>query len=134
MIHRHTTQGGYITLISTLVVGAVGIAVVAALLTQGVGLSRSAFAREQSAQSGALADACAEEALQQLADNNTFVGTQGLTLGQGSCSYTVTNTGGSTRRVESTGTVGTVTRKVLVVVSVISPQVQLSSWQEVVDF
>ena len=133
-MYTNQTQRGYITLLSVLIVGAVGVAIATTLLLQGTNRSRSSFALQQQAQARALADACAEEGLQQLADNNSFTGTAGLTLGAGECSYTVVDTGGSTRRVEATGTVGTIVQKARIEVSALSPQITLSSWQEVADF
>ena len=125
---------GYVTLVSVLVVSAVGVAIALSLIVLGNGSSRTSFALEQSAQAKGLANACAEEALQQIRDSTPFAGTSGLTLGQGTCTYTVTNTGGNTRRVTASGTVGTIVRKVLILVTSINPAIVLSSWQEVNTF
>jgi hypothetical protein len=126
-------NGGYITLISVLVVGAVGVAIALSLILLGVGSSRTSFAVEQSNQAKALANACAEEALQQIRDSTPFTGSGNLTLGQGTCSYTVTSQGGSNRTVTASGTVGTIVRKVTVVINAINPLITPTSWQEVSD-
>jgi len=133
---KHKLQGnkGYITLISVLVVGAVGVAITTSLLLFGLGSSRSSFAAEQSAQARALAGACAEEALQQIRDSTPYTGSDSLSLGQGSCDYTVTNGGGQNRTIEATGTVGSVVRKVRVVIDTINPSINITSWQELADF
>lgn len=81
----------------------------------------------------ALAQACAEEGLQQIRDNTAYTGTGTLTLGAGSCSYTVANTGGTTRTVVTSGTVGTVVRKVSVAISGYSPRIVVTLWQEVAN-
>jgi hypothetical protein len=127
-------RGGYITLVSVLVVGAVGLAITTSLLLLGIGTSRNSFANEQSYQAKALSNACAEEGLQQIRDSTPFTGSGSLTLGQGTCSYTVTSQGGSNRTVTSTGTVGTIIRKVKVIIININPTITISSWQEVADF
>ena len=129
----HKQQKGFITLISVLVVGAVGIAIALSLLLLGVGNSRTSFAVEQSNQAKALANACAEEALQQIRDSTSFTGTASLTLGQGTCTYTVTSQGGSNRTITASGTVGTIIRKVKIIISGINPQITVTSWQEVAD-
>lgn len=127
-------QKGYIALITVLVTGAVGVAIAVSLLLLGLGSSRTSFALEQSNQAKALANACAEEALQQIRDSTSFTGTGNLSLGQGTCSYTVTNDGGENRTVTASGTVGTVVRKVKIIINAINPAIILASWQEVADF
>lgn len=125
---------GYITLISILVVGAVGVAITTSLLLLGLGSSRTSFALEQSNQAKALANACAEEALQQIRDSTPFTGTGNLTLGQGTCMYTVTSQGGQNRTITASGTVGTIVRKVEIIITKINPAITVSTWQEVADF
>lgn len=122
---------GYITLISVLIIGAVGVAIAGSLLLLGLGSSRTSFALQQSNQAKALANACMEEALQRISDSIPFTGTGILTLGQGTCTYTVTSTGGQNRTITSSGTVGTIIRKVSVAITKITPSIVISSWQEV---
>ena len=122
---------GYITLLSVLVVGAVGIAITVSLVTLGVGASRSSFAYQQLHQAKALANACAEEALQQIRSLDTFTGANNLTLGVETCSYSVTSQGGQNRTINATGTVGTIVRKVQVSLTAINPNLIVSSWHEV---
>lgn len=125
---------GYITLISVLVVGAVGVTIALSLILLGLGSSRTSFAVEQSNQAKALANACAEEALQQIRDSTPYTGSGNLSLGQGTCSYTVTSQGGQNRTIVSTGTVGTIVRKVKIIITKINPNITVSTWQEVADF
>jgi hypothetical protein len=127
-------KSGFIVLLSVLVFGAVGLAVTASLLISGVGASRTSFAVEQSYQAWALADACAEEALQQIAAATSFTGSGNLTLGEGDCSYTVTSRGGQNRTIEAEGTVDNTVRRVEVTIDQISPTINIASWQEVADF
>jgi len=124
---------GYITLISVLVVGAVGGAIGISLILLGLGASRSSFAFEQSAQAKALAEACAEEAMQQIHDQSTFTGNGTLTLGQGTCTYAVTSQGGQSRTIVSTGIVGSIVRRERVIVDQITPVIRAASWQDVAD-
>lgn len=127
-------SGGYVTLLSVLVLGAVGVAIAVSLLLLGLGSSRTSFALEQSNQAKALANACAEEALQQIRDATPFTGTGNLALGQGTCSYTVTSQGAQNRTIIASGTIGTIVRKVKIIINNISPVIQVISWQEVADF
>lgn len=126
---------GFITLISVLVVGAVGVAITLSVILLGLGSSRTSFALEQSNQAKALANACAEEALQQIKDSTPFTSTgTSLTLGQGTCTYTVTNDGAQNRTITAIGTVGMIIRKSKILISQISPSITVTSWQEVADF
>lgn len=127
-------KSGYIALITVLVTGAVGVAIAVSLLLLGLGSSRTSFALEQSNQTKALANACAEEALQQIKDSTPFTGAGNLTLGQGSCNYTVTSGGAQNRTITSTGTVGTIIRKVKITIDKITPSINVTSWQEVAEF
>jgi len=125
---------GYVALITVLITGAIGVAIATSLLLLGLGSSRTSFALEQSNQAKALANACSEEALQQIRDSTPFTGTGSLTLGQGTCGYTVVNDGGEIRTVTASGTVGTVVRKIKIIVNTINPAINLTSWQEAADF
>jgi len=116
-----------------LVVGAVGIAVTLSLILLGLGSSRTSFALEQSNQTKALTNACAEEAMQQIRDSMSFTGNGNLSLRQGTCNYTVTSQGGQNRTITALGTVGTIVRKVKIIISKINPTITVTSWQEVAD-
>jgi hypothetical protein len=100
----------------------------------GIGSSKTSIAMYQSRQSLAAAHSCGEEALETIRENNGFVGNGNLTLGAASCSFTVTNKGGESRNVASSGSVGTITRKVEIEIDAISPVINVTSWQEVADF
>ncbi len=127
-------QKGYIALITVLVIGAVGVAITISILLLGLGSSRTSFSLEQSNQAKALANACSEEALQQIHDSVPFEGTGNLTLGQGTCTYTVTKFTGHNRTITAAGTVATTTRRVSITLDKITPNINITSWQEVADF
>lgn len=127
-------QAGYVTLLTVLIVSAVGVAIASSLLLLGLGSSRSSLSLQQSKQAGALADACVEEALQQIRFSTSYSGTATLSFGTSSCTYLVTVGGGENRNIESTGTVGAVVRRVEVDLSQINPKIVVSSWQEVASF
>ncbi|MDH3324750.1 MAG: hypothetical protein OEL89_03870 [Candidatus Peregrinibacteria bacterium] len=124
----------YVTLVAVLVVGAVSLAVSTSLIMLGLGTSRTSLARAQSYQAKSITNACAEMALEGIRLDAGHLGTQNLTLGQGSCSYTVTTQGGESRIIEAIGTVGTVVRKMKISITAINPYITVSSWKEVSDF
>jgi len=143
----YKNQKGFLTLISTLIVAAIGLSISVSLLLLGLGSSRTSFLTVQSYQANSLANACAEEALQQIYDSMImpdpipdpepvlvpYTGNGSLSLGQGVCSYTVTSTGGNHRKIVASGTVGTIIRKIQATTSSVAPII-ISSWQEVADF
>ena len=132
--HRCGNNEGYMLLLSVLVLGAVALAAAVSILLLGLGLERTSFALEQSNQAKALANACAEEALQQIRDSVPFEGAGSLALGQGNCSYAVTKLSGQNRTIIASGTTGTTIRKVSIALDKITPSINITSWQEVADF
>lgn len=128
------TPSAYITLMSVLVVGAVGGAIAVSLMLLGFGSSRTSFAAEQSIQAQALANACLEEALQRVRESTSFTGNGDLTLGSGSCAFSVTSQGPENRTLEISGTIGTIIQRTVVTIEEIDPRIIVTSWQEVSDF
>ncbi|PWB39141.1 MAG: hypothetical protein C3F02_00790 [Parcubacteria group bacterium] len=129
-IWYNINRNGYVTLLSVLVVSAVGIAIVTSMILLGLGSSRTSFADEQSNQAKALVNACAEEGLQQIRSSTAYTGSGNLSLGQGTCTYTVTSQGGSNRTIVASSTVGLIIRKSKVIINQITPLIQVVSWQE----
>ncbi len=127
----YNKEHGYVTLLSVLIVGAVGIAVTATLLLSGVIATQNSIVFTQSNQAQALSHACTEEALQQIRDLSSYTGTGSLVFTNGSCTYTVTNLGGTDRNILSTGIVNTIVRKEQVRITKINPMIEVVSWQEV---
>lgn len=124
-------SGGYIGLISVLIVAAVAVTVATTVIGLGMANSRSSFATVQSARAKGLANACAETALQKIRDFLPYSGNGTLTMGQGSCNYTVTKGVGQNRTIVAAGFVGTVVRRVSIGVTQINPVITIGSWQEV---
>ena len=134
MVQQPSAKKGYITLLMVIIVGAIGVATGVSLLLLGVGSSRASLSLDKSNQAKALANACAEQALDQIRTSPAFSGSASLTLGQGACSYTVTNLGGENRLINASGAVDEVLRKVKINLNQITPKINLTSWQEVSDF
>lgn len=127
-------MNGYIALVSILIITAVVVLVAISAGLLAISESNMGLTKDLSARAYYLADACIEEALQQINDSIPYSGTGGLTIGSGTCSYTVTSTGGHNRAIEASGTVGTITRKVEATIDSITPSINITSWQEVADF
>lgn len=131
MVTAEQKQTGYIALLAILIVGAIALAISLTLLASGTDRQREVFIQQQSTQARDLASSCAEEALQLIHDTTSYTGSGSLTLGTGSCTYSVTSTGATTRSLSTTGTVGSVVRKLQVYVTIGSSSVSITSWQEI---
>ena len=127
-------RGGYILLLTVLIVAAVTVAASVSILTLSASKSKGGVYQAQSQEARFLADACAEEGLQQIVDSVPFSGSGVLNIGNGSCGYTVTKLAGQDREIESIGTVGTVVRKVFITIDTVRPSLNVATWQEVADF
>lgn len=126
-------RDGYIALLSMLIAGAVGSVIAVSVLFFGLDSMRSSFDFQASSSAWAFANACAEEGLQQIRTSASFTGTGSITFTRGSCSYTVANTGGSTRSISALATVSSTTRRSFISITKITPRIVISSWQEVAN-
>jgi len=125
---------GFGALIAVLVLGAIVTSVAAYMILIGIDISRTGVALEASAKAKALSAACVEEGIEKIRESIVFAGSGSLIIGDGSCSYTVTNTGGTNRTITSTGTVGDLVRKSKATINGINPTINVASWQELADF
>lgn len=125
---------GFMTLMSVLVTGAVALSAVLMILSMGIGSTQNSLTSTQGARAIYAASACAEEALQKIRDDQNFIGTENLTLGSATCEFTVQNLGGESRSIASSGSVGTIIRRLEIQIDAISPMINIVSWQEVADF
>lgn len=129
--YRYKSNKGYTTLISVLIVGAIGTAIVISLLTLGISSSQTVDSYQKSARAKALANACLEEGMEKIREATLYTGTGGLSLGGYTCTYTVTSGGGQNRTIVSSATVDNVIRKVNVIIDSIEPSINVVIWQEV---
>jgi len=123
-------EGGYVILLATLMVGSISLATATVLLSRGSDRTKSALVTQQAGQARQLATACAEEAMQTLRANTNYAGTSNLTLGAGSCTYTVVNSGGTARTISSVGTVSSVVRRQQVNATIGTSSITITSWQD----
>ncbi len=125
---------GYITLMSVLIIGMVGLTITLSLLLLGTSGAKTSIALTKSNSTKMLVASCSEEAVRHIKDSVNFVGTVNLTMSSGNCSYTVTSQGGQNRTIDVVGTIGTVVRRTKIVTSALTPTVTVVSWQEVSTF
>lgn len=124
---------GYIALISVILIGALGVALMVSVMASGMLASKTDFSLQQLGGARSMASSCAEEALQKILETGTTSSTGSVSIGTGDCTYVISFSAGQTT-IASTGLIGTVTSKIKVVVASSSPGITLSSWEEVADF
>lgn len=127
-------ENGYIAVMTVLILGAVATAIGITLLLTGTDAQRITLGEQQSRQARSLAIACGQEALQQVHDNIAFTANNtSMSLGQGSCRYSVGVSGGSARLISASGTVGGVTRKIQANVTINASTITVGNWQDMPD-
>ncbi len=122
---------GFAALIGVLVLGIVSATAASALVFSSTRSLEASLGLRQYYEAKGIARACADVALRQIHDNLAYTGSGSVTLGAGSCTYSVANSGGSVRTISVTATVANVTKKLLISTSSLSPKILISSWREV---
>jgi hypothetical protein len=135
-------QGGFATLLAVLFIFAIGVSIAIFSLTLAIGSSRFALDLKRSKDAQALADLCAESAIQKIKGSPYFTGTESLSFSEGDCSYVITSEIADTAidwQVDSSGTAASAVRKVRLRLSgTIPPEPDLpvpnlDSWREVAN-
>ncbi len=125
---------GYIALITVLTATAVGLTMTTSLLIWGLAATQTSSTLGHGIQARLFASACAEDALRQVHNNPLFTGAVNLAFPEGTCGYTVANTGGNTRLIQSTGKAATTTQRVSITLDRLAPSIRVASWREVASF
>lgn len=123
-------QKGFSTLLIVILLGGVALALTLTLSTSSLWSIRGSIDSKSSNTTKSLVNACAEIALEAMRENNSYTGTGNVTLSGNTCSYAVTNTGGTTRSVAVSGAVNGITRKLSITTTAFNP-LTIGSWQEV---
>ncbi|MDO8468651.1 MAG: hypothetical protein Q7S29_02730 [Candidatus Peribacter sp.] len=128
-------RGGYIFLLSIIMVGAVAVATLSSLLMIGVGSMQIGFTVRQSEQARSLAQTCAERALRSLWEDTAYAGTEELSFVEGQCDILrVGGSGNENRSVCAEGRVGSTVRRYEILLERVLPSIQVSAWREVDQF
>jgi hypothetical protein len=127
-------NNGFVILVGIIVIGAIGLAVSLILSAIGTAAVSDSQVINDYRQAKNLAEACVEEALQQISDSVPFAGSGTQIVGGEVCNYSVVNLGGSNREVTAWATGGLSTARFEVLIDAIRPSINIVSWQEVVGF
>lgn len=129
------TRGGYVFLVTVLIVGAVATTVVSSFLLLATTSMRTTLLFEQSAQALASAQTCIERALRELRLDGGYAGNVVSSLSSSSCRILpIAGEGNEDRSVCTEGRSGSAVRRLEVMISDILPSTSISSWREVPAF
>jgi hypothetical protein len=131
---KNSIRKGYIALLSVIVIGAIGVAVMMSVLLFGISSSKTDYALQQGGSAKIVASSCGEEALQRLLETGSTSMSGGLSIASGTCSYTVSSQNGQNTVLEIFGQYGETVSKIRIIVATTTPFIILSSWQDVGDF
>lgn len=124
-------DNGYIALMAVIVLSAVALAGSVGMLTTGTDNQRAIYANQLASQARQHATACAEEALQIINENRTFLGSGSYNSGGRTCTYTVADGGSSTRVIDVNSSVSSTVYKLKVYGTIGASNISVTSWQEV---
>lgn len=131
---KNSVKRGYIALLSVIVIGAIGVAVMVSVLLFGISSSKTDYSLQQGGSAKIVANSCAEEALQKLLETGSTSMSGGLLVASGTCSYIISSQNGQNITLEVFGQYGETVSKIRIIVATTTPFIILSSWQEVGDF
>jgi hypothetical protein len=123
-------NNGFSTLLIVILIGSVALTLALTLSTSSVWSIKSSTDTKNGNITKAMANACAEVALEMLREDNNYIGSGSTTIDSNVCDYTVTNTGGTTRLIVISSVVNGITRRLNIETGSFNPLV-ISSWQEV---
>ena len=135
--HPFVNRGeqGIVIMLGILILGAVGIAISVASILSGINQSLTSGVEIESAQARALANACAEVALNKLRLQPSYAGNETIAIDNDVCQIRpVLNSGTSTPTIQTQATKRSSTKRVQIIISARNPRIQLGSWTEVADY
>ena len=122
---------GFIALVTILIISSVALLVCLSVSFFALSEAQMSLQKNQSSQARYLANLCAEEALMKLKEDVNYQGNEVFNFEQGSCQILP---------IEGNWTIKVLAdcsnqiKKLKIVLNQISPETEISSWQEVADF
>lgn len=122
------TKKGFVATSAVLVFGALLFAYFTLSLQTDFAIDRSSGLLRDSFYADYMSDMCIEEAMDIIWNNNSFTGSGSVIQSAYSCGYLVTNTGGVTRQIVASSTVGDVVSNLRVNVVDIDSVITPTEW------
>ena len=128
-------QQGFIALTSVLILSAIFLSLSIVIATHAISGSRVNISQYASNKAQILAESCVEYALSELQRSETYSGNEAVQIGDESCDILpIGGSGNSNRTIQTESTVLDHTYRLEVVVAEIDPDVQITSWEPVINF
>lgn len=132
---KNKSQEGYIALISAIIISALVVFITSSANLISISESDMSLKESQRWEAFYLTTACAEEALMKLKDDLKYIGEEGLTFENGTCTIFRLSGGGNKKRTVSvSGSAFNIVRKIKIEIDEVNPEMKIGLWQEVVDF
>ena len=128
-------EKGYIALTSVIIISAIALLLAISASLFGVSETDMAVQQKHSSQAFYLANLCAEHALMELKNELGYFGDETLGFEDGSCTVLpLEGNGNYDRIIKTTSSIYGQTRKIKIEINRVNPEIEISSWQEVVNF
>jgi hypothetical protein len=139
-INKYKNSGGYVGLMSVIILSAMGSMITVAILVVGMARSRTSLDIEQQYRGEALSYACVNWALNKVYLDGAYMGNEYLDFDIGSCGIISVDKVDNTYTINTEGVVGYIVRKAKVVVvrsediDTLVVTMTVESWREVAEF
>lgn len=128
-------EKGYIALILVFIISAVVILIATSASLASISESNMGLQENHSWEAFYLAMACTENALMSLKDDLNYEGDETLTFDNGTCTIEpLEGTGNQDRTIKVSGTSSGQMRKIKIEIDTVNPDMEIRSWQQVVEF
>jgi hypothetical protein len=129
------SQPGFAALLTIIIIGAATLILSFGTFVLSIGDFEQGYVVQQGSETLAVADGCIDEAMRRLRTDETFGsgGVVNLTIGDGSCTITVSTPQAGKRTIVVLGTIGNYNRKIEVTISLASNVATVDSWVEKTD-
>lgn len=134
---RKNSQNGYIILMSVIILSALGAAVVSTMLILALSHGQSGSAAADGVRANALAEGCAESALNSLREDGNYGGSENIVLTSGDCSILQIEFQDSVYTIKTSAASAEAVSKILITAQRAEgppAYMQIVSWQPVTDF
>lgn len=134
-IHPRTSPKSFVSLMSVIVIGTVGMVIALSLLLIGTDSLKSINLSYDSSRARNYADGCVERALNSIRADQAYAGPDTYSFDYGSCEVLgIINAGTETPTIHVEGISKTATKRIEVIISAVKPQITIGTWREVAVF
>lgn len=123
-------QKGFSTLFIVIILGSITLSLALAISTSSLWSIQDSLVLKRAVIARSISNACAEVVLETMRQNNTYTGSDSISLGGHNCTYTVSDLGGSNRNILVTTLISDVENKIEIKTDNFNP-LNIVSWQEI---